>query len=210
MAGKFRGDVGKLSKPKLSKSSKRAKGKKVVSLVKRSSKLRQESLLSRIAELTSGDSGGTGGVTSSSKSLKTLKSASTSRVQAKTPVGRAAIEVVGNGRKERVVPENEVPQHLQRTTAEAIGLKMLHQAVRNQSHNRLLPYQGRHDYEYRLRSVATAGVVQLFNSLAQARKASAAVEASDVKMTSDKMNEKKEVVSREAFLAALRQPRQLE
>lgn len=104
------------------------------------------------------------------------------------------------------MPERDVA--VQRSTTEAIGLKILHQAVKNQSHGRLLPHQNRHDYEYRLRSVATMGVVQLFNSLAQSRKASAALDAEESRMTSDKMTEKKQVTSKEAFLAALRQPQQ--
>lgn len=203
MAGKFRGEVGKLAKPKKNKSAKRAKGKKVVSLVKRSRKLAPESLQSRIAELTSGEA-------SSSKTAKRSIAASAASSGAsssgKVQVGKAALEVVGKGKRERVVPEKDVA--VQRTTAEAIGLKILHQAVKNQSHGRLLPHQSRHDYEYRLRAVATMGVVQLFNSLAQSRKASAALDAEETRMTSDKVMEKKQVASKEAFLAALRQPQQ--
>lgn len=52
---------------------------------------------------------------------------------------------------------------------------MLRAAVKNQSHNRLLPHQSRHDYEYRLRNIGTIGVVKLFNSLATAHKAGQAV-----------------------------------
>ncbi|KPA80749.1 hypothetical protein ABB37_04205 [Leptomonas pyrrhocoris] len=201
MAGKFRGEVGKLSKPKKNKSSKRAKSKKVVSLVKRSRKLDSEALQSRIAELTSGNAAGAH-PTIGSKAAKA--SAAGGSPSGKVQVGKAALEVVGKGKRERIVPEKDVA--VQRTTAEAIGLKILHQAVKNQSHERLLPHQNRHDYEYRLRSVATMGVVQLFNSLAQSRKASAALEAEESRMTSDKVMEKKQVASKEAFLAALRQP----
>ncbi|CAJ1016467.1 Rrp15p, putative [Leishmania lindenbergi] len=201
MAGKFRGDVGKLSKTKKSKAAKRAKGKKVVSLVKRSPKLAQDTLQSRIAELTSRDSAARAS-TSGSKTSKTAIPLSAAKVQ----VGKAALEVVGKRKRERVVPEKDAP--VQRSTAEAVGLKILHQAVKSQSHGRLLPHQNRHDYEYRLRSVATMGVVQLFNSLAQSRKASTALEAEEMRLTSDKVMEKKQVVSKEVFLAALRQPQQ--
>ncbi|KAK7198061.1 Rrp15p [Novymonas esmeraldas] len=204
MAGKFRGDVGKLSKQKKSKAGRRAKSKKVVSLVKRSPKLAQDSLQSRIAELTNGDSAlrtSIGGA-KASKASKAAAPPSSGKV----PVGKAALEVVGRQKRERVVPERDAP--VQRSTAEAVGLKILHQAVKSQSHGRLLPHQNRHDYEYRLRSVATMGVVQLFNSLAQSRKAGAALDAEEAKMTSDKVVEKKQVVSKEAFLAALRQSQQ--
>lgn len=201
MAGKFRGEVGKLTKPKRNKSAKRAKGKKVVSLVKRSRKLAPEMLQSRIAQLTSDDGAAHAHVAVGAKAAAAAASSS-----GKVPIGKAALEVVGKGRKERVVPERDVA--VQRSTTEAIGLKILHQAVKNQSHGRLLPHQNRHDYEYRLRSVATMGVVQLFNSLAQSRKASAALDAEESRMTSDKMTEKKQVTSKEAFLAALRQPQQ--
>lgn len=202
MAGKFRGDVGKLSKPKKNKAGKRAKSKKVVSLVKRSPKLAQESLQNRIAELIQGDGAARAPIGAAVKSAKGAAAPSTGKV----PVGKAALEVVGKRTRERVVPEKDTP--VQRTTAEAVGLKILHQAVKSQSHGRLLPHQNRHDYEYRLRSIATMGVVQLFNSLAQSRKASAAVDSEETRMTSDKVTEKKQVVSKEAFLAALRQPQQ--
>ncbi|KAG5486273.1 hypothetical protein CUR178_07584 [Leishmania enriettii] len=201
MAGKFRGDVGKLSRPKKGKAAKRAKSKKVVSLVKRSPKLAQDTLQSRIAELTSGGSAAHASIRGL-KVSKTLISPSTVKV----PVGKAALEVVGKRKRERVVPEKDAP--VQRSTAEAVGLKILHQAVKNQSHGRLLPHQSRHDYEYRLRSVATMGVVQLFNSLAQSRKASAALDGEETKMTSEKVMEKKQIVSKEVFLAALRQPQE--
>lgn len=199
MAGKFRGDVGKLTKAKKNKSAKRTKGKKIVSLVKRSRKLAPESLQSRIAELTSG------AAADARKTVGSAAAAASAPRVSKVQVGKAALEVVGKGRRERVVPEKDVA--VQRTTAEAIGLKILHQAVKNQSHGRLLPFQSRHDYEYRLRSVATMGVVQLFNSLAQSRKASAALAAEETRMTADKVLEKQQIASKEAFLAALRQPK---
>ncbi|GET85741.1 hypothetical protein, conserved [Leishmania tarentolae] len=201
MAGKFRGDVGKLSKTKKSKAAKRAKGKKIVSLVKRSPKLAEDTLQSRIAELTSCEKATRGSI-GGPKASKMEVPPPAGKVQ----IGKAALEVVGKRKRERVVPEKDVP--LQRSTAEAVGLKILHQAVKSQSHGRLLPHQSRHDYEYRLRSVATMGVVQLFNSLAQSRKASAAVDTEETKMTSDKVTEKKQIVSKEVFLAALRQPRE--
>ncbi|KPI86690.1 hypothetical protein ABL78_4248 [Leptomonas seymouri] len=203
MAGKFRGEVGRLSKPHKNKAAKRAKGKRVVSLVKRSRKLDSETLRNRIAELTSGEAAGAR-PTIGAKAAKA--SAAGASQSGKVQVGKAAIEVVGKGKRERIVPEKDIA--VQRTTAEAIGLKILHRAVKSQSHGRLLPHQNRHDYEYRLRSVATMGVVQLFNSLAQSRKASAALEVEELRMTSDKVTEKKQVASKEAFLAALRQPQQ--
>ncbi|EPY35054.1 hypothetical protein STCU_01273 [Strigomonas culicis] len=192
MAGKFRGDVGKL-KVKKNKSARKSKGKKIVSLVKRSRKLPEDVLQSRIAELT--------GPASSER----VVAAAPVTQQSKKTVGKAAMEIVGS-KRERIVPTVDVEQ--ERTTAEAVGLKILHQAVKNQSHDRLLPHQNRHDYEYRLRSIATMGIVQLFNSLAQARKAGTDVETHDKHLTQDKTLEKKETVSKEAFLAALRQPTQ--
>lgn len=191
MAGQFRGDVGKLTKPKKNKAALKAKGKKVTSLVKRAPKLKEDALMSRIAALTGG-----------AEAIKVTTS-TTVKQQTKKPVGRAAMEIIGR-EKEMVVPEEDVA--FQRTPQEAVSLRILHRAVKDQSHNRLLPHQNRHDYEYRLRQVATMGVVQLFNSLALARKASSAVEAESTHMTADKTNEKKQVVSKEAFLAALRQP----
>lgn len=198
MAGKFRGEVAKLTKPKKNKAGKRTKGKKIVSLVKRSRKMAPETLQSRIAELTSGAAADTRPAVGAAAASSSLSRSG------KVQVGKAALEVVGKGKRERVVPERDVA--VQRTTAEAIGLKILHQAVKNQSHGRLLDFQNRHDYEYRLRSVATMGVVQLFNSLAQSRKASAALAAEETRMTADKVLEKQQIASKEAFLAALRQP----
>lgn len=191
MAGKFRGDVGKLKKPKANKAALKAKGKKVTSLVKRAPKLKDTALTSRLAELVGGGEG-----------IKVVPT-STAKLPTKKPIGKAAMEIVG-ARKEKLVPEADVA--LMRSPAEAVGLRILHQAVKNQNYNRLLPHQNRHDYEYRLRSVATMGVVQLFNSIAHARKASSAVEAESASLTADKANEKKQLVSKEAFLAALRQP----
>ena len=114
------------------------------------------------------------------------------------------------GKKEVVVKEELTGP--QRTVEEAQGMKLLHRAVKNQSHNKPLPHQTqRHDYEYRLRKVATAGVVCLFNSLAQAQKVGdAALEEAEHTVTMDKAQEKKLIASREAFLSALRQSKPFE
>jgi hypothetical protein len=110
------------------------------------------------------------------------------------------------GRKAEVVTKEEFTGPM-RTVEEAQGIKMLHRAVKSQSHNKRLDHQtARHDYEYRLRKVATAGVVCLFNSLAQAQKVGAqAMEEAEQTVTVDKAQEKKLIASREAFLSALRQ-----
>ncbi|CCW64429.1 unnamed protein product [Phytomonas sp. EM1] len=191
MAGKFRGDVGKLSKPKKNRASLKVKRSKVTSLIKRSPKLPEDALQNRLNELINGSEG-----------IKPSKAAEPQGGVQKKPVGKAAIEIVGKTR-EKFVPEQTVAP--QRTTAEAIGLKILHRAVKSQGHNRLLPHQNRHDYEYQLRTVATMGVVRLFNSLAQARRASSAVDVDFKTLTADKVNEKKQNVSKETFLATLRQ-----
>ncbi|CCW69021.1 unnamed protein product [Phytomonas sp. Hart1] len=191
MAGKFRGDVGKLTKPKKNRASLKLKKSKVTFLVKRSPKLTDDVLHNRLAELTNG-----------SEEIKSSKAPEPSKGVQKKPVGKAAIEIVGKT-KEKFVPEEAVAP--QRTTAEAIGLKILHRAVKSQGHNRLLPHQNRHDFEYRLRTVATMGVVRLFNSLAQARRASSAIDTDLKYLTADKLNERKQTVSKEAFLEALRQ-----
>ncbi|KAG8348864.1 putative Rrp15p [Trypanosoma vivax] len=214
MAGPFRGAVGKLTKPKKSRAAKRAKGKRTVALVKRAPKLSPEALQQRIAELTGAAvSGPLVDVADETKQVERKRSknkvASSSQAAnvIKKPVGKGAIEIVGK-RTEKVVPTKDVA--MVRSPAEAMGLKLLHRAVKNQSHNRSLPHQGAHDYEYRLRTIATAGVVCLFNSLAQSRKAGNAVEAQESHMTADKVHEKKQIASKEAFLASLRQPRRME
>lgn len=364
MAGKFRGKVGKLTKTKVAPSTKKARAKSSTSMVKRSPKLPEGSLLARIAALTSSgtplpsSSQGTDPSSSSSplqkaghetkgkkstldsrttasgissmeeetrcsssrssvdhghpspsvagsgKSLllSKKKASKTPKQMIEKPMGRAAIELVPagaiigekkerllrrgssgknkedveedagdawlNGREEeaeseeddeetvterstssphqgieRVVPTKKVANPSdQRTPAEAVGLRLLHQALKSQGHNRLLPFQQRPDYEYRLRQVATLGVVELFRSFAAARKAGeavvhaleageelppfggsgiyrtemgidgekkdgysrAVVKGDGVRLTEDKVRERKELVSKEAFLAALR------
>ncbi|RNF10496.1 hypothetical protein TraAM80_01543 [Trypanosoma rangeli] len=210
MAGRFRGAVGKLSRPQKSRAARKAKGKQTVALVRRAPKLSSESLQQRIAELTGAAVHDTGEVAIRKKTQAKISSRSIARATASVsqkPVGKAAIEIVGR-RTEKLVPKTDVAA--ERTPAEAMGLKLLHRAVKDQSHKRLLPHQNRHDYEYRLRSVATAGVVRLFNSLAQARKAGVVVETEAKHMTADKVHEKKQLATKEAFLAALRQPRKME
>ncbi|EPY42706.1 hypothetical protein AGDE_01217 [Angomonas deanei] len=158
-------------------------------MVKRSKKVPEEMLQKRIAELT--------GKHHKKVASIPAKSSSTSK-----PVGRAAIEVVGD-KNERVTPTVNVEQ--ERTSAEAIGLKILHNALKDQNYNKLLPHQNRHDYEYRLRATATRGMVQLFNSLSKSRKAGASVESEEKHLTQDKTEEKKVLATKEAFLSALRQ-----
>lgn len=323
MAGKFKGKVGKVTKKKVASSTKKGRAKKSTSMVKRSPKLPTESLLSRIAALTSTSTAGRGvtesgsstgnkqknnrsDLVSSSNSaadvgnsftasknkdssllLTKKKRAPPQKSIIEKPVGRAALELVSAGTAsphvasrhassreqkkkktspfpvvpnddgnddalddteeedeeekgtekhkktssfhvdgvERVVPTKKIRTEADtRTTAEAVGLRLLHQALKTQGHNRVLPFQQRPDYEYRLRHVATLGVVELFRSLAVARKAGEAVantlekgenewydggagggvRGGDVRLTEDKIRERKEIVSKEAFLAALR------
>ncbi|EKF27842.1 hypothetical protein MOQ_008426 [Trypanosoma cruzi marinkellei] len=217
MAGRFRGVVGELSRPQKSRATRKAKRKRTVALVRRAPKLSSESLQQRIAELTgtaAHDNNNNEEAEEATNAVKNTRvkifSNTTTRAAAtasQKPVGRAAIEIVGK-RTERLVPKTDVAA--ERTPVEAMGLKLLHRAVKDQSHNRLLPHQNRHEYEYRLRTVATAGVVRLFNSLAQARKAGAVVEMEEKHMTAEKVHEKKQVATKEAFLAALRQPRKMD
>lgn len=214
MAGKFRGNVQRLSKPKVSAAAKKSKAKLSVSLVKRSRKMTDESLTSRIAQLTAASSAAAGSSSGAEVVKLTKKTTSSSpSVMSVKPKGRAAMEVVSSSGKktkervERVVPTT--PAEVTRTTAEAVGLKLLHRAIKTQSHKRLLPFQQRYDYERGLRQVATLGVVQLFQSLAAARKAGDEVmrdtgDGDHVTLTEDKRLERKETVSKEAFLAALR------
>jgi hypothetical protein len=87
----------------------------------------------------------------------------------------------------------------------AEGDTLLRKELREQNHTRQLPHQARHDYEFRLRRVATSGAVQLFNALAQAQSAGTrAQEEAEKTATEDKAAEYKHVASRDAFLAALR------
>jgi hypothetical protein len=85
------------------------------------------------------------------------------------------------------------------------GLKLLRRAVRDQSHAREMPQHDRHDYEYLLRRVATAGVVQVFNALATAQNAGRnTLQTAEKTVTIDKAEEKKFVATRDAFLSSLR------
>ncbi|AAZ11552.1 Rrp15p, putative [Trypanosoma equiperdum] len=215
MAGRFRGAVGKVSKPKKNRASKKAKGKRTVALVKRAPKLSEEALVQRVAELTGAASSSLtaadqGTVAANLKPNKPKAPSCSPSLRAQTlkkPIGKGAIEIVGKT-TEKVVPTTEVSGG--RTSTEAMGLKLLRRAVKNQNHNRLLPHQSAHDYEYRLRSVATAGVVCLFNSLSQSRKAGKDVEEGERHTTAEKAQEKKQMASKEAFLAALRQPKKVD
>lgn len=207
MAGPFRGVVGKLKKQK----SKGKKGKTSHSLVKRSRKLSAESIAARVDALLGTEptdtplpSGGSSATSSSSflAKVKPVKSV----IVSQTAAGKVKmLEVVKqDGKKERVVERAD--QGPERTPQEALGLRLLHQAVKTQSHNRTLPHQQRHDYEFRLRRLATLGVVRLFNSLAQSQTAGDQALDEEKTLTMDKAQEKKLVASRDAFLAALRKP----
>lgn len=116
---------------------------------------------------------------------------------------KMTVEVVASKQAEQKAAElSSGPQ----TSAEAQGLRLLHKAVKEQSHMRRLPHQERHDFEYRLRRVATTGVVRLFNALTMAQKAgTATMEEAERSMTFAKAEEKRNAASKEAFLAALRQ-----
>ena len=118
---------------------------------------------------------------------------------------RSAMEVVGKANKSVMVHDDDEEVGVSRTIEEAQGLKLLNQAIKNQSYMKILDHQASGDYEYKLRRIATAGVVQLFNSIKQAQRAGE-VEGADETVTLSKAEEKKLVASRDAFLAALRQP----
>ena len=93
------------------------------------------------------------------------------------------------------------------TTKEKQGMRLLRQAVKNQSHLRPMKHHERHDYEYRLRRVATAGVVRLFNALAAAQKVGKQeIESAEERLiTLDKAEDQKLVASRDTFLSTLRE-----
>lgn len=106
-------------------------------------------------------------------------------------------------------PESSGPTQGQRTmsTKDAIGKRLLADAVKNQSYRRTLPHQERHDFEFRLRRIATSGVVRLFNSLTAAQSSGEkALTEGERTVTIDKAQEKKLVASRAAFFAAITQP----
>eukprot|EP00758_Cryptobia_borreli_P013361 Tbor_TRINITY_DN5826_c1_g1::TRINITY_DN5826_c1_g1_i1::g.6083::m.6083 len=115
------------------------------------------------------------------------------------------IEIVGPDGRKVLSGTAEVTNTVSRTTAEAQGLKLLHRAVKNQNHLKLLPHQEHGDFEFKLRRVATLGIVQLFNSIKAAQKIGEK-EMEDTTITIDKSQEKKLVASRDAFLEALRAP----
>jgi hypothetical protein len=198
----------------------RKRAKKAMSLVSKGRKLQPEDVRARVGALLGGAeqqsvSGSERGSSAGGHGPRFLAKVAHKRKVVGEKTTRKVLEVAGaKGKREvtEVVTKEEFTGPL-RTVEEAQGIKLLHRAVKNQSHNRPLPHQTlRHDYEYRLRKVATAGVVCLFNSLAQAQKVGAqAMEEAEQTVTVDKAQEKKLIASREAFLSALRhsQPAQL-
>lgn len=114
------------------------------------------------------------------------------------------LEIVGAESKEVIGQEEKMNPADSRSPAEAIGLKLLRHAVRNQSHLRVMAHH-RPDSEYQLRKAATSGVVRLFNALSASQKIGDAEEkeASKTK-TLDKAQEQRLVASRDAFFAALK------
>ena len=89
------------------------------------------------------------------------------------------------------------------------GTRLLHKAVKEQSHRRVLPQHQRHDFEYQLRQIATAGVVRVFNALNEAHTAARRAEAEmqadadETVVTDDRVSERQALASRNAFLNAL-------
>ena len=190
----------------------RKRAKKAMSLVAKGKKLAPEDVRARVGALIGQSSSAppsSGDSTIAAPRFLAKVANNKKAVGAKTT--RKVLEVQdAKGKKEVVVKEELTGP--QRTVEEAQGMKLLHRAVKNQSHNKPLPHQTqRHDYEYRLRKVATAGVVCLFNSLAQAQKVGdAALEEAEHTVTMDKAQEKKLIASRVAFLSALRQSKPFE
>lgn len=93
-----------------------------------------------------------------------------------------------------------------RTPAERIGARLLRRAVRNQSYNRPLEHQQRVDYEYRLRRVATMGVVRLFNALSKSHEVGEReMKEAQQTVTIDKAEHYSNVATKDAFLASLKQ-----
>jgi hypothetical protein len=205
MAGPFRGAVGKKKKDK----SKFKKTNASKALVRRGRKLAAEEVQARVEALigegpSKNVEQGSGGssVASSGTFLSKIK---TPKAVVTTKTKLKSLEVVGTEGAKRIVDGDE--EVAAKTTQEMQGLKLLKRAVKDQSHQRLLPNQQRHDYEFRLRRIATMGVVRLFNSLAQSHSAGDKVmDASEKTVTIDKAQERKLIASRDAFLAALRTP----
>lgn len=206
MAGPFRGAVGKPKKDK----SKFKKTNSSKALVRRGRKLASDAVQARVEALI-GDAPSKAMAEGSNASSNGTSSTFLSKLKAPKAVvvkkskGKM-LEVVGaDGEKQRIVDGGD--EEAERTTQELQGLKLLNRAVKDQSHQRILPHQQRHDFEFRLRRITTLGVVRLFNSLAQSHSAGdKAMDDSERVVTIDKAQERKLVASRDAFLAALRTP----
>jgi hypothetical protein len=206
MAGPFRGSVGKPKKER----SKFKKTNFSKALVRRGRKLASDAVQARVEALI-GDAPtkvvGEGSNASSNGTSSTFMSKLRAPKQVVVKKSKEKVlEVVGaDGKNHRVVDGGD--EAAERTTQELQGLKLLNRAVKDQSYQKILPHQQRHDYEFRLRRITTMGVVRLFNSLAQSHSAGdKAMDDSERKVTIDKAQERKLIASRDAFLAALRTP----
>jgi hypothetical protein len=126
----------------------------------------------------------------------------------RTSVSKAkgkTMDIVTGDRVKETVGGATAEDETERTVKEKQGMRLLRQAVRNQSHNKPLKHHERHDYEYRLRRVATAGVVRLFNALAASQKAGQKeLDAAERQITQDKAEDHKLAASRDTFFATLK------
>lgn len=207
MAGPFRGSVGKPKKER----SKFKKTNSSKALVRRGRKLASDAVQARVEALI-GDApskvaseGGSNASSNGTSSTFMSKLKAPKKIVIKKSKDKV-LEVVGaDGKNQRIVDGGD--EAAERTTQELQGLKLLKRAVKDQSYQKILPHQQRHDYEFRLRRITTMGVVRLFNSLAQSHSAGdKAMDDSERKVTIDKAQERKLIASRDAFLAALRTP----
>lgn len=173
------------------------------SLIRRSRKLTPGEVKARLSMLvtTTDDQLSVSSKRSQSSFLSKVR---TSKKQLPQAPKRKPVEVVQRGGEQCDVFHAHEDVSTQRPRSEALGLKMVHQAIKEQNHNRELPSHQRHDYEYSLRKIATSGVVRLFNSLKVAQRiGSDELNTALHSTTVDKAQDRKVVASRAAFLASL-------
>lgn len=176
------------------------------SLAQRSKRLAAEDVRSTISRLLNTDEAPIKGSATHSMSGASSGFLSAARSTASAKVKKSkGVEVVSEGSTAREMIHKEEVIEEQKKTSDLVGLRLMNRALMSQSYKRVLPHQDRGDYEYRLRKIATTGVVRLFNSLKMAQKAGEEeLKEAEQTVTIDKAQEKKLVASRDAFLAALR------
>eukprot|EP00744_Colponema_vietnamica_P019447 GILI01027508.1.p1 GENE.GILI01027508.1~~GILI01027508.1.p1 ORF type:complete len:192 (-),score=43.44 GILI01027508.1:70-645(-) len=174
------------------------------SLAQRSKRLAAEDVRNTLTRLLNTDEAVTKGSATHSASAASsgFLSAARSTTSAKVKKSKG-VEVVSEGSTEVIHKEENLEER--KKTSDLVGLRLMNRALMSQSYQQLLPHQERGDYEYKLRKIATTGVVRLFNSLKISQKVGEnELKEAEHTVTIDKAQEKKLVASRDAFLAALR------